>query len=74
MPRQTRVRVRPEAISGAPLSEQEFAFREATVGKGLEVQYEYVRTPTGNRQTETTNMLLNYLCNAIRITTRKLKQ
>jgi len=32
--------------SGAPLLEQEFALREATVGKGLEVQYEYIRTPT----------------------------
>jgi len=30
------VRVRPEAISGTPLLEQEFALREATVGKGLE--------------------------------------
>jgi len=34
---QTRVRVRPEPISGTPLLEQEFALREATVGKGLEV-------------------------------------
>jgi len=35
--RQTRVLVRPEAISGTPLLDQEFALREATVGKGLEV-------------------------------------
>jgi len=72
--RRTRVRFHPEAISGTPLLEQEFALREATVGKGLEVQYEYIRTPTGKRQKETTNILLNYLWNAIRITTRKLKQ
>jgi len=26
--------------------EQEVALQEATVGKGLEAQYEYVRTPT----------------------------
>ena len=36
------VRVRPEAISGTPLLKQEFAPREATVGKGLEVRiYSY---------------------------------
>ena len=41
--RQTRVRVRPEAISGTPQLEQEFAIREATVGKGLEVRiYLYI--------------------------------
>jgi len=33
---------RPEAISGTPLLEQEFALREAAVGKGLEVRiYSY---------------------------------
>ena len=43
-----RVRVRTEAISGTPLLEQEFAIREATVGKGLEVRiYLYTdRQPT----------------------------
>jgi len=37
---QTLVCVRPEAISGTPLLEQEFALREATVGKALEVRIE----------------------------------
>jgi len=52
-------RVRPEAISGTPLLEQEFALREATVGKGLEVRiYSY----TDRQPTERNNdMLLNYL-------------
>jgi len=36
--RQTRVRLRPEAISGTPLLEQEFALREAAVGKWLEIR------------------------------------
>jgi len=36
--RQTRVRVRPKAISGTLLLEQEFALRKATVDKGLEMR------------------------------------
>ena len=54
--RQTRVRVRPGTISGTPLLEQEFALREATIGKELEVRiYSY----TDRRPTEkTTNILL----------------
>jgi len=30
--------LRPEAVSGTPLLEQEFALREATVGKRLEIR------------------------------------
>jgi len=52
---QTRVRFRPKAISGIPLLEQEFALREATVGRDW--KYEFICTPTGNRQKETTNIL-----------------
>jgi len=52
-----RVRVRPEAISGTPLLEQELALREATAAKVW--KYENIRTPTGNRQNERTNILLN---------------
>jgi len=58
--RKTRVRVRPDAVSGTPLLEQEFALQEATVDKELEVRI-YLRTSTGNRKKETTNILLNYL-------------
>jgi len=68
--RQTRVRVRPEAISGTPLLEQGFALRGATVDKWLEVR---IYSHTDRQPTEITNILLNYLWNAIRITTRKLK-
>jgi len=52
--RQTRVRVRPEAIFGTPLLEQ---LREATVGKALEVRIDSYtdRQPTEKR----TNILLN---------------
>jgi len=61
--RQTRVRVRPEAISGTPLLEQEFALREATVGKGLEVRiYSYTDRQPTERQNEYT-LKLGVKCN-----------
>jgi len=50
--RQTRVRVRPEAIFGTSLLEQEFAFRKATVGKGLEVR---INSHTERQPTERKN-------------------
>jgi len=47
----TAVRVRPEAISGTQLLEQEFALREATVGKGLEVRNDRQSTERKNEYT-----------------------
>jgi len=60
---QMRVRVRTEAISGTPLLEQEFALREATVGKGLEVRiYSYTDRQPKERKNEYT-LKLAVKCN-----------
>ena len=54
--RQTRVCVRPEAMSGTPLLEQEFTLREATVSKGLEVRiYSYTDRQPIERNNEYTH-------------------
>jgi len=61
--RQIRVRVRPEAISGTPLLEQEFALREATASKELEVRiYSYIDRQPTERNNEYT-LKLSVKCN-----------